>query len=368
MDLNIEELIVKFNNREVGILKLLKDERIAFQYSEDWIKEGFSISPFSLPLEDKVFISNNPYHKGLYGVFGDSLPDGFGEFLVRRRLSREKIDFNRVSVLSRLSILNLTGLGGLEYFPKQSKERLEKSVDLDLLSEESYYHLENNDELKSLDLLYELGGASGGARPKVHIESLGFEWIVKFGALNDPSNIGVMEYNANLSALKSGIDINEFKLFDSKKTAGFFGAKRFDRENGRRVHVISLAAVLETTHQISNLDYYHFFQVVNEISVDKEDMYEVFRRMAFNVFYESRDDHSKNHAFIYDETQGGYRLSKAFDVTKTLTKPEHEMTINGKGKPEINDLISLGRKFNLKEMRMNEIINKIKEVITSIEK
>ena len=65
MDLNIKEMEVYFNNRIVGFLKQIDDERIAFQYDVNWINEGFSISPFSLPLNDKVYISNNPYHKGV---------------------------------------------------------------------------------------------------------------------------------------------------------------------------------------------------------------------------------------------------------------------------------------------------------------
>lgn len=74
--------------------------------------------------------------------------------------------------------------------------------------------------------------------------------------------------------------------------------KRFDRKNNKRVHMISLSALLETTHRIPNLDYSHLFQVIENICPDKDDIYEAYRRMCFNVFYKNRDDHGKKF-FLY---------------------------------------------------------------------
>lgn len=97
--------------------------------------------------------------------------------------------------------------------------------------------------------------------------------------------------------IKLEYDDATFKLFPSKVTKGFFGSQRFDRVDGKKQHVISLAAILETTHRISNLDYKHLFQVIQKISVDKEDYYEAFRRMTFNVLYGNKDDHGKKPGF-----------------------------------------------------------------------
>ena len=44
--------------RKVGTLALYKGRLVAFEYNEGWLREGFSISPFSLPLQKKVFIPN----------------------------------------------------------------------------------------------------------------------------------------------------------------------------------------------------------------------------------------------------------------------------------------------------------------------
>lgn len=100
---------------------------------------------------------------------------------------------------------------------------------------------------------YLLGGGAVGARPKAHIKLNGEEWIVKFACRIDPKNVGEKEFIANQTAEKCGINVNEYKLFPSKLCTGYFGVKRFDRKGERRVHTISLAALLETTHKYQTL-------------------------------------------------------------------------------------------------------------------
>lgn len=363
MDLNIKEMDVYFNNKIVGFLKQIDNERVAFQYDVSWIREGFSISPFSLPLSDKVYISNNPYHKGLFGVFGDSLPDGWGEFLLRRVLLKSGVNFDKLSPLARLSLINNSGLGGLEYRPKRLNETENDNSDLDLIAKKISEEINNRGNNSNLDDLFKMGGASGGARPKVHLSIDGDDWIVKFPALNEGYDVGIEEFQANTIAKQCGIDVNEYKLFDSKISKGFFGVKRFDRINGKKKHVISLAAILETTHRIPNLDYVHLFQVIREISNENEDLYEAYRRMVFNVLYGNKDDHSKNHSFIYDEEKKGYTLTKAYDITKTIDKLEHEMTVNGNGNPTAEDLISILEIIKLSKERCLIIIEEVKKGI-----
>lgn len=79
--------------QKVGTLAMAKNHVIAFAYDDRWINTGFSISPLSLPLEKRVFLPKGyePF-EGLFGVFSDSLPDGWGRLLVDRLLMREQID------------------------------------------------------------------------------------------------------------------------------------------------------------------------------------------------------------------------------------------------------------------------------------
>ena len=122
--------------------------------------------------------------------------------------------------------------------------------------------------------------------------------------------------------------------------------------------MISLSSILETSHRIPNLDYVHLFQVVNKICINKDDLYEAYRRMCFNVLYGNKDDHGKNFAFLYNELKGGYELSPMYDITKTIDKLEHEMTVLSKGNPSEDDLLEIAKMFNLSLIKCKEIIKK----------
>lgn len=366
MNSQVKRLTVKYNGRIVGYLQELMNKQIGFQYDKDWLDSGFSLSPFSLPLNDKVFISKSEYFNGLFGVFNDSLPDGWGELLVRRMLMKKGINYDKLSGLTRLSLIRDNGLGALTYEPTQASHIDDFKIDLDALAEEVKHILDNNNIHEDFDIVFALGGASGGARPKVHIEHNHEYWIVKFPSSFDPKNIGDLEYKANELAKLSHINVNEFKLFPSKKTTGYFGAKRFDRLQYHRIHMISLSSLLETTHKIPNLDYVHLFQVIQKICVDQKDIYEAYKRMCFNVLYPNRDDHGKNFAFIYDEEKKGYKLSPFYDITQTKDKLEHEMTVLGEGRPNKEDLLSIVNEFNLSKKKCNIIIDRICNVISSV--
>ncbi len=363
--IEVKKLTVRYNNRIVGYLAKLNDH-IAFQYDDEWINTGFSISPFSLPLSDKVYINEKDNFSGLYGVFADSLPDGWGELLVRRMLSSKGINPNKISPLTKLSIISNSGLGGLKYEPTQNNNN-------DILFNIEEYALEaakilNEEKDVDLDKVYALGGSSGGARPKAHIDIDGEPWIIKFPCLIDPIDIGEKEFLANAVAKECGINLPEFKQFESKKCSGYFGCKRFDREKEKCIHMISLSSLLETTHRVPNLDYIHLFQVISAIGCPSVDMYEAFRRMCFNVIYENKDDHGKNLAFIYDDVNKTYRLSPAYDLTTTPNKFEHEMTVNGEGNPDEKDLLDVAKTIGLNLKECKSILGHIKEIIDKYKK
>ena len=363
---NINKLTIKYNNEIVGYLVQLDEENIAFQYNDAWIEKGFSISPFSLPLSDKVYINRKRNFDGLYGVFRDCLPDGWGILLTIRALQKIGVDYNKLLPLTKLSLINESGLGGLSFEPFNQIEEKNINIDLDLLSKSAKEIYEGSNINQDFDTIYKLGGSSGGARPKIHLK-IGEEWrIIKFPTRYDGNNIGIEEYNANNLAKKCGINVNEFKIFDSNICQGYFASKRFDRLGNKRVHVISLSSLLETTHTIPNLDYIHLFEVINAICIDKEEnIKEAYKRMCFNVLYGNKDDHGKNFSFLYDEIKKGYVLSPAYDLTKTPFKLEHEMSVNGNGKPEIKDLKDVGKIIKLANRYCNDVIENILKIINN---
>lgn len=174
-----------------------------------------------------------------------------------------------------------------------------------------------------------------------------------------------MEYKANLTALNSGIKVSDFAFIPSNKIKGYFASKRFDRKAGKKIHMISLSSMLETTHRIPNLDYSHLFQVIQHVCVNQEDLYEAYKRMCFNVLYQNKDDHGKNFAFLYDEQIKGYKLSPFYDITQTIEKAEHEMTVLGKGNPNKSDLLEIAKEFNLSMKECKSIIDNIEKQIST---
>ncbi len=367
-NMEIKKLEVFYNEIKVGTLARLKNNLVAFEYDKEWLIKGFSISPFSLPLKSKVFIPNIDPFEGLFGVFEDSLPDGWGRLLVDRILNKNNINPREIDSLKRLSIVGESGMGALTYRPSHKfiSEIEEKDFDdLALACNE----ILNTEYSKDLDELFLLGGSSGGARPKILTKIDGEEWIIKFASSQDPKNIGEIEYLYSLCAKKCGIFMPETFLFPSKikDLKGYFGVKRFDRnlENRKKIHMISASALLETSHRLPNLDYNILMKLTLKLTNDFQEVEKMFRLMCFNVFAHNRDDHSKNFSFIYNDLSQKWELSPAYDLTYSYSmRGEHATTVNGNGKnPNINDILEVAKKIGMNMEKANKIANKIEKIV-----
>ena len=368
----IKKLEVIFNEKKVGTLALLNKSKIdllAFQYDDEWIKNGFSISPFSLPLENKVFIPKIDPFNGMFGVFSDSLPDGWGKLLVDRTLKKNNIDPFEITSPDRLAIVGNSGMGGLEYIPQYDFEIKSEIKDLDELAL-SCKKILNTEYSENLDELFLLGGSSGGARPKILTNINGEDWIIKFPSKFDNDNIGKQEYDYSLCAKKCGIFMPETKLFPSKNCSGFFGVKRFDREKNsenkiKKIHMVSVSGLLETSHRIPNLDYDILMKLTLKLTNDFEEVKKMYRLMCFNIFAHNRDDHSKNFSFLYNEVKRKWELSPAYDLTYSNSiGGEHATTIAGNGKnPTIKDILKVAENIGLKKDESEKIALEIKKIV-----
>ena len=366
----IKSLQVFYNEKKVGTLALMKNNIVAFEYDSNWITNGFSISPFSLPLKKQVFIPRIDPFGGLYGVFSDSLPDGWGRLLVDRMLNSQNINPREISQIDRLAIVGETGMGALSYKPEYNLlEDKDYQEDYDNLAL-SCKKILNTEYSADLDNLFRLGGSSGGARPKILTKIDNEDWIIKFPSSLDESNIGRLEYLYSVCAKKCKIDIPETKLFPSKISSGYFGIKRFDRKKLstgtiRKLHMISVSGLLETSHRIPNLDYNDLMQLTLNLTKSFEEVEKLFRLMCFNVFSHNRDDHSKNFSFIYNEDLNKWELSPAYDLTYSYSiNGEHATTINGNGvNPSLNDILKVAEKIGLDKKKAEKIAIEIKEIV-----
>ena len=364
---NYKYLKVFYNDKLVGTLAKTPDRLVAFEYDSEWLATGFSISPFSLPLLKKVFLPKFEPFEGLFGVFNDSLPDGWGRLLVDRLLLKNKINPSEIDNLNRLAVVQESGMGALTYKPEHKFETQEQESDYDKLAQECSKILESQNS-DNLDELFKLGGSSGGARPKILTKINGEDWIIKFPFSLDPKNIGEQEYKYSLVAKDCGIKMSETKLFPSKICSGYFGIKRFDRQNGRKVHMVSVSGLLETSHRLPNLDYNILMKLTLELTKNYQDIEQLYRLMCFNVYAHNRDDHSKNFSFLYDENKKQWHLSPAYDLTYSSSfNAEHATTINGEGKnPTLDDILAVAKNIGIKEKLAKDIALDIREKCLSL--
>lgn len=366
---SIQKLQVFYKEQFVGTLALTAGHKAAFAYDDAWLENGFSVSPFSLPLKKQVFIPAKDYFQGLFGVFADSLPDAWGSLLLSRLLERRGIPEDSLTILNRLAIVGSSGMGAFTYRPETELSLQPSSGSLDKLAEECRKLL-NAEYSDVLDTLYRLGGTSGGARPKIMTQLQGQDWIIKFPAHTDGTESGRMEYEYALCAKQCGIAMTETRLFPSEICGGYFGTRRFDRDSqGDRIHMLTAAALLELDYRQPSLDYHSLMKLTKILTGNnREDTENMFRRMCFNIFAHNRDDHSKNFSYLYDEKQDCWRLSPAYDLTYSSTYyGEHTTTVDGNGKdPGEKELLAVGRNAGLSRAVCTEMISQIKNCVNTM--
>lgn len=365
---DVKLLAVLYQGMKVGTMALYKNYLAAFEYDKEWLADGFAISPFSLPLKKQVFIPKLEPFNGLFGVFADSLPDGWGRLLVDRLLLKNKLDPHNISALSRLSIVGRSGMGALEYEPDYHFETFVQSFDLDNIADECKKLLQT-DYTDNLDELFRLGGSSGGARPKILTSVDGEEWIIKFPAGEDKADIGKQEYEYSLCAKSCGVEMSATRLFASARCSGYFGTKRFDRthQNGavKKLHMLSVGAILETSHRIPNLDYDILMKLTLTLCKDFAEVEKMYRLMCFNVFAHNRDDHAKNFSYLYDDEQKRWMLSPAYDLTYSYSLGgEHATTVHGNGRnPGMEDILEVAKGIGMNYQRAKRIAHDIRDCV-----
>jgi len=353
----VKSLEVFYNDKIVGTLALRPDNLCAFEYHADWIQNGFSISPLILPLKSGVFTSQWKPFDGLFGVFNDSLPDGWGRLLIDRLLRQKGINPAELSPLDWLCIIGPKTMGALTYKPSEPIGQEDEDKSLAYLEKETQKIL-NDEPSKDLSALVAKGGSSGGARPKVLLTIDGEDWLIKFRNTQDPKNIGEIEYKYSLLAKKAGIIMPETRLFENK----YFGVKRFDRKGNKRIHMHTAAGLLNANFRLPALDYKILIEATLFLTHDILEAEKMFKLMVFNVLIGNKDDHAKNFSFIYDE--GKWQLSPAYDIVPCEGfNGQHTTTVLGQGLPTQEDMLELAKQTGLDINHAKQIIEQVKEVL-----
>ena len=381
-------------NKRVGAL-VKTPEGIAFQYDPEFKKLGLDLSPINLSLEGKnIFINEADWKatEGIPGLIYDSLPDKFGNDLLRTYFTDKGLTENDIDVFSKLQYIGTRGMGALEFSPASEIEQTEDIISLEEIEKISMLSTKGKEVLKTnledknalLQILH-IGTSAGGARAKAliainkengNIKSgqlpLGADYeyfLIKIDGANEtelgePSGFGRLEYTYSQMAKDCEIQMSDCSLYKDLH----FLTKRFDRdENGEKIHIHSLCGLLGLDyHKVGNYSYEHYFMAARKLGLGQDAMEEVFRRMVFNVLVHNCDDHTKNFSFMMDQ-EGNWSLSPAFDLCYSYNNSNewvngHNMRVNGKRtKISYEDLMEVGKKFNIKKRKI--IFENIKKVV-----
>ena len=360
----IEKLWVKYHDELVGILSLSADQKCCvFEYDQHWLSEGFSLSPLELPLKPGLFVAQlNPFN-GNFGVFEDSLPDGYGRYLLHKTLLKEGINDFELSSLDRLSLVGNGGMGALTYEPMNTIGKEELETDFDRLQAKALEVLREQQDTDAGLLLYNSGN-SGGCRPKAVFSDEEGHWLIKFRHTYDPQDMGRQEYHYNEIARRCGIVIPDFKLINGK----YFASRRFDiSSKGERIHTVTAGGLLSISLSNPVLDYLNLLALTGYLTQSREEVEQMFRRMVFNYLMENKDDHCKNFSFFVQMENDGkwhWHLAPAYDLTHCTEgyNGEHATSVNQSSNPSLEDMIAVGVKNKVTEKRCREIYREVESV------
>lgn len=381
-------LKVNLWGREIG--RLVWDSatrRTYFMYNPEQKDRIPDIAPLLSPAKNRnillpIYGDDRPIYQGLPPFIADSLPDSWGNTLFDKWVKDNKIPRNKITPLYKLMFIGTRGMGALEYEPYAADLAHTRTVDIKSLYDISLKILEdrgntvlNTNEELTLQALLAVGTSAGGRQMKAIVaingdsgeirsgqtdELNGFDYfILKFGDKSMPmAEIETAYYDM---AVAAGIDMEECRLLPVDGINHFL-TKRFDRKDGKKIHVQTLAAINPEARSYEDL-----IATCRELSISESEIEQLFARMVFNVMANNTDDHNKNYSFLLEE-DGKWRIAPAYDVTFIFntngTGPNIERRLSLVRKTSDiskSDLLDFAKQNDIRNA--NTIINRIAEAI-----
>lgn len=363
-------LTVRLWGEELGRLVWDSQKRITYFIFNPSVSDRPDVAPLMQPADKwdptlPVYGDTKRIYQGLPPFIADSLPDSWGNKLFDKWVKKAKIPRNKISPLSKLMFIGKRGMGALEFEPALKELEHIRPVDinqlynlsLEILEERESVTLSLSDEL-TLEALLAVGTSAGGRQMKAIIAinentgeirsgqtdpnpEFGY-YIIKFEDKIVPTTEIEMAYYE--MAIACGIAMEECRTLQIDGISHFM-THRFDRKNGEKIHMQTLAAINPEADSYEDL-----FSTCRNLGLTETEIIEVFRRMVFNVLANNTDDHNKNFSFLLNKG-GKWELSPAYDLTFIFNR-------NGTG-PEIDRCMSLYG--NTQEISKDEILEFAKE-------
>ncbi len=359
--LNVQRTLTTGETVQVGILAQNR-QGVFFQYNKEYIGKFGNLSPFTLQANERLQQAPKEPHLGIHGIFGDSLPDGWGLLLQDRVFRQQGILPAQVTAMDRLAIVGQQGMGALSFTPV-SEFSLDQRSDIDLetlgLEAQTLFDQSISDDLEGstqqvLATLVAVG-SSGGARPKAQIympagdatqcrtyAQPGDEaWLVKFTSKNLAlgHEEGLCEAVYLQMAEQAKCEPPIWQLIEAPASSGakaWLALKRFDylpaQEKAGRLHMHSACGLLDADFRSPSLDYSDLIKASRQLCKSPAAGQLQFRRAIFNLFAANQDDHSKNWSFLQGD-DGNWQLAPFYDVTFSPHPfNEHATAFAGYGK------------------------------------
>ena len=355
-----------------------------FWFSPDYFKENYDIAPITHPKSTEtpaiaIYGLKEPkIYQGLPSFLADSLPDRWGNALFDQWFKDEGLHEKDKTPLTKLSFIGKRAMGALEFHPVFDSGFYDNDlVKIDKLYEQAKL-IEEQLAGKSISpgepltrrALTAIGTSAGGRQMKaiiaiapdgsIHSGQTGANpeyehCLIKF---NTPEHaLSETEMTYFQMARQCGITIMDSRLIEVEGVRHFL-TRRFDRNDGQKLFVQTLAAVNPDAHSYEEL-----FQTCRELEIPKPEIDELFRRAVFNVLTNNTDDHEKNFSFLMSQN-GEWHLAPAYDLTFIIAtngieaETRHCMSIGGKYDDiNIDDLLRLGRDNSVRNPE--EVIDKV---------
>lgn len=368
-----------------------------FEFDPAFLKSGLDIAPITMPLSQGRKIHAFPElrksrgeafdtFRGLPGLLADMLPDKYGNKLINAWLVQNGRPSDSLNPVELLCFIGKRGVGALEIKPPL-REEVAKASSLEIESlvgiankilnfrEDFQADLSKEEESALADIL-KIGTSAGGARAKAVIAfnpktgevksgqvkaPAGFShWLIKFDGVTDTQfgasvGYGKVEMAYYLMAQAAGIQMSECRLLEENGRAHFM-TKRFDRtDEGEKIHMQSLCGLRHFDfNEVGIFGYEQVFETMRILRLTYPEAEQMFLRMVFNVLARNCDDHTKNFAFLMDQS-GKWTLSPAYDICHayrpgSLWVSSQSLTVNGK-RDAISDVdfLEVARKMNIKK-------------------
>ena len=391
---------VNLYGQPVGTFRWDNNRQLAhFEYADSFIGKGLEPSPILMPVrQGRVYSFSDigrETFKGLPGMLADSLPDTYGRALFDRWLALTGRSSG--NAVETLCYLGKRCMGALEFEPAMDapyspdvRIELDSLVEVasEALSEKEEFGANLEEDKKAaIAEIVRLGTSAGGQRAKAIIAYNPLTGEVRSGQIEAPEgfdyylikldgvtaeagfretqNFGRLEYSFYRLVKECGIEMSDCSLIKENGRAHFL-TKRFDRQNGEKIHMQTLCGIAHYDYRNPrSYSYEQAFNVMRALRLPYSQAQEMYRRLVFNVVIRNQDDHTKNISFLMDR-QGKWTLSPAYDMGFAYNPnggwtAQHQMSINGKFDDITRqDLLEFAKRNNIKEA--TEIIDRITEV------